>query len=184
MAEIARAAGVPPSSIYVYFGSKLDVLWGVMEPWLLDRFDRLEAELGRIEDPRARLERLLTALWRDIPRADGGLAANLVQGVALAEAKDNYSRDLLRRLEVRITRMLAGCLPPARRHLLDEADSAAHLAFMAFDGFVLSARVARSERLGAVIALMVDLLLGGAAPDGAPDGAASQASAIGNDDRY
>lgn len=161
VAQIARRAGVSQSNLYVYFGSKLDILWAVISPWLFRQFELLDLELTRIADPNARLERLLTALWGDIPAADNNLAVNLVQGLALAKPDDNYSRDLLRFLEARLTRMLRECVPPARWPLLDDDDAMAHLAFMAFDGFVLGARVkGRSDRLSQIVRLTSALLLG------------------------
>jgi AcrR family transcriptional regulator len=161
VAQIARHAGVSQSNLYVYFGSKLDILWAVISPWLFRQFELLDLELSRISDPRARLERLLTALWGDIPTADNNLAVNLVQGLALAKPDDNYSRTLLRFLEARLTKMLRECLPPARWALLEGDDALAHLAFMAFDGFVLGARVkGRSERLGQIVRLTSALFLG------------------------
>jgi AcrR family transcriptional regulator len=174
LAEIARAANLSTSNIYVYFGSKLDVLWAVMSPWLFRQIELLDLELARIKDPRARIERLLTALWGDIPGADNNLAANLVQGLALTGPSDNYSRDLLRFLETRVTRMLEDSLPPERRAVLGRDDAFAHLAFMAFDGFVLGVRLrGRSERLPEVVRLMTDLLLG-EGPGRAADAATRQ----------
>jgi AcrR family transcriptional regulator len=174
LAEIARAANLSTSNIYVYFGSKLDVLWAVMSPWLFRQIELLDLELARIKDPRARIERLLTALWSDIPGADNNLAANLVQGLALTGPSDNYSRDLLRFLETRVTRMLEDSLPPERRAVLGQDDAFAHLAFMAFDGFVLGVRLrGRSERLPEVVRLMTDLLLG-EGPGRAADAATRQ----------
>jgi AcrR family transcriptional regulator len=161
LAEIARAANLSTSNIYVYFGSKLDVLWAVMSPWLFRQIELLDLELARIKDPRTRIERLLTALWDDIPNADNNLAVNLVQGLALTGPSDNYSRDLLRYIESRVTRMLEASLPPERREILGKDDAFAHLAMMAFDGFVLGVRLrGRSERLPDVVRLTADLLLG------------------------
>lgn len=164
IAEIARRAGLSQSNTYVYFGSKLEILWAVMSPWLFRQFELLDLELSRIADPRTRLVRLLTALWGDIPTASNNLASNLIQGLALCQPDDNYNRELLRFLESRLTRMLSDCLPPERQHLLEEDDAFAHLAYMAFDGFVLGARLkGRSERLPAIVQMTADMLLGEAA---------------------
>lgn len=161
VAEIARRAGLSQSNIYVYFGSKLDILWAVMSPWLFRQFELLDLELAKIPDARSRLERLLTAMWGDIPNTDSNLAVNLVQGLALTEPSDNYNRELLRFLEARLTRTLSDCLPENRREQLGQDDAFAHLAFMAFDGFVLGARLkGRSERLGPIVRLISDMLLG------------------------
>jgi AcrR family transcriptional regulator len=161
IAEIAGRAGLSQSNIYVYFASKLDILWAVIAPWQYRQFELLDLELSRITDRRARLERLLAAIWGDIPEADNNLAVNLIQGLALSQPDDNYSRELLRFLEARLTRALRDCLPPERAHLLDGDDAFAHLAFMAFDGFVLGARIkGRSERLPQIVRLTADMLLG------------------------
>jgi len=168
VAEIARRAGLSQSNIYVYFGSKLDILWAVMSPWLFRQFELLDLELAKIAEPRSRLERLLTAMWGDIPTADSNLAMNLVQGLSMSEPSDNYSRDLLRFLEARLTQTLSSCLPEKRRAALGQDDAFAHLAFMAFDGFVLGARLkGRSERLPQIVRMTTDLLLGefAAAPE-------------------
>lgn len=162
VAEIARRAGVSQSNIYVYFSSKLEILWAVMSPWLFRQFELLELELSHITEPQARIERLLMALWGDIPAADNCLAVNLIQGLALTRPGDRYSRDLLRFLETRVTRILRDSLPPERWHLLEGDDALAHLIFMAFDGFVLGARVkGRSERLPQIVRIKAALLMEG-----------------------
>ena len=160
ISQIARRAGLSQGNIYVYFGSKLDILWAVISPWLYRQFELLDLELARISDPRTRIERLLTALWGEIPVVDNNLSINLVQGLALSQPGDNYSRDLLRFLEGRLTRMLKEALPSERWHLLEGDDALAHLLFMAFDGFVLGARVkGRSARLAGIVHLTTTMLL-------------------------
>ena len=179
MAQIARRAGLSTSTIYVYFSSKLEVLWAVMGPWLHREIELLDLELTQIEDPRARIERLLTALWGDIPAADNNLAINILQGVALSEPSDNYSRELLKYVERRVSQMLESALPPERVRVLGENDAFAHLAFMAFDGFVLGGRVkGRSDRLRSAVKVTTAMLLGEALEDAATeDAAVSVASA-------
>lgn len=168
LAQIANKAGASTSNLYVYFPSKLDLLWAVLRPWLFRQIDQLEMEVQAIDGARPRLERILTALWGDIPAADNNLSINLVQGVALSKPEDNYSRDLLIYLEQRLTVMLRDSLPPERVGVLGDEDAFAHLAFMAFDGFVLTTRVrGRSKRLGKIVNLTVDMLLGETPP--APD---------------
>jgi AcrR family transcriptional regulator len=174
LARIARDAGISTSNIYVYFASKLEILQAIFAPWLLDRIDALEAELEGIDRPRDRLRRVLEVLWDEIPAADGAFALNLMQGLILARPKDRYSRDLLRRLEARVTAMLTRCLPEERHGLLRQ-DALAHLAFMAFDGFVANQRIhGRSRRMDAIIELVADLLLEGREGTPAVSGAASR----------
>ncbi|MGY6536393.1 MAG: TetR/AcrR family transcriptional regulator [Pararhodobacter sp.] len=181
IAQIARAAGVSQGNIYVYFASKLDILWAVMSPWLYRQVELLDLELARIPDPHTRVERLLLAIWGEIPDADNNLAVNLVQGLALSKPGDSYSRDLLRFLELRLTRMLRDCLPPERWHLLQEDDALAHLVFMAFDGFVLGARVkGRSDRLAQTARLTASMILG--VPGPVPPAGVQRQEAVVNKD--
>ena len=90
LSQIAKRAGASTSNLYVYFPSKLDLLWAVIRPWLFRQIDQLELELQGIEGSRARVERILHVLWGEIPAANNNLAINLVQGVALTDAR---SRD-------------------------------------------------------------------------------------------
>lgn len=166
VSEIARRAGASPSNVYVYFPSKLAILWAVLRPWLFRQIELLELELQGIENPRKRIEHILTALWGDIPTRDNNLAINLIQGIALSTPSDRYSRDLLLFLEQRLTAMLREALPPARHDLLGKDDAFAHLAFMAFDGFVIGTRVkGRSARLDEAVRVTADMLMGETAQD-------------------
>lgn len=165
LSEIAKDAGTSTSNIYVYFGGKLEILQEIFRPWLLLKIDELEIELQSVEDPRRRLTRIFTALWDEIPAADGAFALNLMQGLILATPGEKYSRSLLHYLESRVTKMIAEALPPERRGLLDE-NAFAHLVFKAFDGFIADRRIhGRSKRMEIVIDLAVRLILGdGPAP--------------------
>lgn len=160
-AQIAGHAGVAASSLYVYFDSKLDILFAVYRPWLMQRFDELEARMEKIATPRARLETLIYALWRDLPGEDNGFVNNLMQAISNLGPKDNYSRDLLDECESRISVMLRGCLPEDRAHLADGRNLFAHILFMAQDGFAISYKInGPSKRMDAMVAGMCDLLLG------------------------
>lgn len=160
LSQIANQAGASTSNLYSYFPSKLDLLWAVLRPWLFRQIDQLEMELQGIQDGRERVERILYVLWGEIPAADNNLAINLVQGIALSKPEDNYSRDLLLYLEQRLTAMLHNSLPQNRQGLLGENDAFSHLAFMAFDGFVLTTRVkGRSKRLTEIVRITTDLLM-------------------------
>lgn len=159
-AQIAGRAGVAASSLYVYFDSKLDILFAVYRPWLMQRFDDLEARIAEIGAPRKRLETLLYAVWRDLPSEDNGFVNNLMQAISNLGPKDNYSRGLLDECETRISNMLRGCLPANRAHLADERNLFAHILFMAQDGFAISYKInGPSKRMDAMVAGMCDLLL-------------------------
>jgi AcrR family transcriptional regulator len=160
LAQIAGDAGISTSNLYVYFRSKLAILFALYDPWLRERLVALEAELAGIADPRARLRRILLALWRDIPAEHNGFSVNLMQALSTATPDQGYSRDLLLWAETRIGRLIRASLPPERAALAD-GRLLAHVLMMAFDGFVLNTRLAdRARRLPAIADLMADLLLG------------------------
>jgi AcrR family transcriptional regulator len=160
LAQISSDAGISTSNLYVYFGSKLAILFALYDPWLRERLIALEQELAGIAEPRARLRRILLALWRDIPAEHNGFSVNLMQALSTATPDQGYSRDLLLWAETRIGRLIRASLPPERAALA-EGRLLAHVLMMAFDGFVLNTRLAdRARRLPAIADLMADLLLG------------------------
>lgn len=160
-AQIAKRAGVAASSLYVYFDSKLDILFAVYRPWLMERFDNLEARVSEISAPRDRLETILYAIWRDLPSEDNGFVNNLMQAISNLGPTDTYSRELLDDCETRISRMVAECIPKKQGHLVDDRNLFAHILFMAQDGFAISYKInGPSKRMDAMVAAMCDLLLG------------------------
>lgn len=160
MAEIGRAAGVSASNIYVYFGSKLEILYAICEPWLRARITRMDRELARLEDPEARLRLIFRTLWLDVPGEDNGFANNLMQALSTAKPSDTYSRELLLWSEEQLTRLIRESLPPERAALID-GTFLAHIIFMAFDGFAINYKLkGPSERIDGIVELMVALLLG------------------------
>lgn len=160
MSEIARHAGVSPANIYVYFGSKLEILFAVYDPWLRARMTRLAREARAIEEDEARLRFILRTLWRDIPADDNGFANNLMQALAGFSPDEQYSRDLLIWCERVLSELVAQCLPPERRRLT-EGGSLAHLMFMAFDGFAVNhALGGTNERIDHIVDLAVSMLMG------------------------
>lgn len=161
MAQIARQAGVSPANIYVYFESKLELLFQIYSPWLQDRMARLEAEAAAVEEPREKLRVILCTLWVDIPAEENGFANNLMQAISTARPDEGYKRDLLRRVEEQVSRMIRETLPPERAALA-ERGYLAHMLFMAFDGFAMNSKLrGPSERIDGVIDVMVELLLDG-----------------------
>ena len=157
---IAQRAGMSPSNVYVYFDSKLDILFAIYDPWLRERIEALEIEARAIDDPRQRLRTVLATLWKAFPAADGAFGNTFVEGLAVSGREGRYSRDLLLWAEHRIADLIASCLPEARaRELRDTA--LAHILFMAFDGFAVNyVLVGPSRRLERCLDLMVDLIMG------------------------
>ena len=82
IARIAADAGISTANVYVYFRSKIEILYAIYDPWMRARLSRLERELARISDPRRRLKKLFRTLWRDIPAEDNGFANNIMQALS------------------------------------------------------------------------------------------------------
>jgi AcrR family transcriptional regulator len=135
MTMIAKAANVSPANVYVYFRSKLDILFSIYEPWLTRQFDELERSLDRIREPSQRLKRILSVLWRDIPSADNGFANNMLQAFSTTTVRDGYSPALRIAVEKRLTRMLEDTIPQLGQAAPREL---ANVLLMAFDGYVLN----------------------------------------------
>ncbi len=134
--DIARAAKVSPGNVYIYFGSKLEILYALYDPWLRNRIGRLEEELARIRSPRSRLRRLLKALWCDIPAEENGFLNNIMQAISSTAPSEGYRPTLVQWLEQRITAVVVAAVPPPRRARLRRV-RIAHVLIMAFDGFAI-----------------------------------------------
>ncbi len=173
--QIARGAGVSPGTVYIYFGSKLDVLYALYDPWLRQRITQIERRLERIEDPRQRLRTLLQALWREIPREQNGFANNIMQAIFTAGPEERYDPELLAWVEERVAAMIRDALPPDRRSLLG-TPWFSHVLMMAFDGFVIGNHLRPDRPCGErTVELVCGLILG--ERSGANSDAATQRSA-------
>lgn len=157
---IARRAGMSASNLYVYFSSKLDLLFAIYGPWMRHRITGLEAKAQTVADPRQRLHLIVSTLWKDIPATDDALCNIFIEGLAVSGREGTYSRELLIWAEERVATMIAGCLPSDRaKHFGDTA--LAHVLFMAFDGFAVNhVLVGPSKRLERCIDITVDMILG------------------------
>lgn len=160
LAAIASRAGIATASLYVYFDSKLAILFEIYRPWLEAHFERLEQRLAQVTDRRRRLELILTTFWSEIPAAENGFANNLMQAFADVEAPETYNTGVLELLKTRLSALLADSLPPERGALVRD-DRLVHLLFMAFDGFVLNYHMNQAlDRNPGIIALFCALLEG------------------------
>lgn len=159
-AQIAAGAGVSESNLYIYFGSKFEILFALCDPWMRERVARLEERLANERDPRRRLKIILTALWREMPVDDNGFPNNLMQALATTARREGYRPDLLRWIEERIEVMILECLPEPRRSRL-ASGGFAHMLMMAQDGFVLNHHLnPDSVCPDATVNLVCDLVLG------------------------
>lgn len=159
MAHIARAANVTVANLYVYFDSKLLLLYEVYRPWLVAQMDNLGRSAEKYRTPRTRLRRILLGLWSDIPAADGRFANSLIEALAVAPRDTNKPGNMLQWAEERLTSMMLEILPADRRHVFDDR-LIAHIIWMAFDGFVINYRLGDIRDTEAVADFMTDLILG------------------------
>jgi len=130
---VAREAGISTANVYVYFKSKMELLFTLYEPWLQERLAKIERSLKRIESPQERLQRLLIALWRDLPREDNGFTNNLVQALSTGRS-DDYSPTLRKTVQSRVAQWIASSIELTA----NESEVIAGVLLMAFDGFALN----------------------------------------------
>ena len=160
MPQIARAAGISTANVYVYFGSKLAILYAIYDPWIRKRLEALRTDLAKIKDQPLRLRTLFRTYWRDIPAENGGFANNIIQAISTAEQDDLYRPALLKWMEAQLREMVLEALPRERRHLVRKA-SFAHLMVMAFNGFAMHHHINPDRPCDdQTIDLVCDLLLG------------------------
>lgn len=159
MSKIAREAGTTVSNLYVYFDSKILVLYEIYTPWLLEQIDRIERSVRKLRRPRAQVKRLVMGLWADIPAADQSFANCMIEALASAPRDQGKPNDLLFLAETRISALLRECLPVDRYALLGDG-LMAHILWMAFDGFVINQRIGDTRNVEHLADLLVVLLLG------------------------
>lgn len=156
MPQIAKAAGISPSTIYVYFSSKFQILSSLYVPWFEQRLEALETSLKRCRTAPQKLRRIVTAMWSELPAADNGFCSNLIQ--ALSERpEDEYRPHLRIYIEERLSVMLTGSLPeltaPQSRYI-------ANFILMAFDGYALNFTLQNGKTASAAeIKFLCDMIL-------------------------
>lgn len=164
MSEIARSAGMTVANLYVYFDSKLLILYEIYTPWLQAQLDELRKSVQKFRTPRTRLRRIFIGVWRDIPGADHSFANTLIEALASAPKDKGKPTELLSRVEAFVTALIVESLPPARARLFETA-LLSHIIWMAFDGFVINLRIGDLRNIDAIADLMADFLLGAPTPD-------------------
>ena len=138
---VAKRSKVSLANIYVYFESKLEIIFALYAPWFMARLERLEAEALALPAADDRLRLIIAALWRDMPTEDGGMAVNLMQALSAALPDDRYDPSLIEWAEEKIARLLGTCVPADRDMPPADLQEVAHVLFMAFDGFTISRRL-------------------------------------------
>lgn len=164
MTEIARQAGTTVANLYVYFDSKLVILYEIYQPWLNRQLHSLRAEVMLLSHPRKRIRRIIKGIWADIPAADHAFANSLMDALASAPPELRKPVNLLETVEGFLTQLLVESLPPERANVV-HGDLLAHLIWMAFDGFVINHRIGDERDIDKISAMMADLLLGEPAAD-------------------
>jgi len=159
MTEIARQAGTTVANIYVYFDSKLIILYEIYQPWLTRQLDALRTEVQLLSNPRKRICRIVKGVWADIPAADHAFANSLIDALASAPVGTRKPGNLLVSVETFLTQMLLDSLPPERAGVV-HGDLLAHVIWMAFDGFVINYRIGDRRDINKLSTMMADLLLG------------------------
>ena len=152
---IAREADISTANVYVYFNSKIDVLFTLYAPWLEARLDKLERSLRRVADPQERLRRLLLALWRDLPRESNGFANNVMQAVSTSSGSGDYSPQLRELFQGRVAGWIQACLSVTAR----ESELIAGVVLMAFDGFAMNVRLVHGMACNVEVARLFSRLL-------------------------
>jgi len=167
MAEIAAASNMTVANIYVYFPSKLHLLYDIYRPLLKGQLEALAEEVRHIEAPRDKLRRIFNGVWSAIPAENNGFANNLMQALADEAPGRGKVSDLLSWCEKFLTELVRDSLPPDRKSLVDD-QRLAHLTWMAFDGFVINWRLGDIRDTEGIVELVCDLLLGEAAAQTVP----------------
>ncbi|MGJ7614029.1 MULTISPECIES: TetR/AcrR family transcriptional regulator [unclassified Variovorax] len=152
---IAREAGISTANVYVYFQSKIDILFQLYSPWLLGRLDKLERAQRRITDPQERLRKLLLALWRDLPRENNGFTNNVMQAISTSSGNGDYSPELRQLFQARVAGWIRDCLDISA----EQGDMLAGVVLMAFDGFAMNVRLAHSAACSDEIARLFSRLI-------------------------
>ena len=166
MNAIAKDAQISTSNMYNYFDSKLDILYEVYTPWLVEHMRKLEHKVSEVSDPAKRLKMILTYIWKEIPASDKGFANNLVQALSNLRKGEHYNRELLFWFEEVVTRLIEPCLSSKHaEHITNNA--LAHVIAMTFDGYVINNQLTKSsgrrfkaDRVDEVIEIFSHFLVG------------------------
>jgi AcrR family transcriptional regulator len=159
LSEISRQSSVTMSNIYNYFDSKLDILMAIYYPWFDAQLTQLFKDVGSQKSPRAKFIKLFTGLLQVIPEKDGGFANLWLEAISARRPDEPYSREMLFRLEERVSNLIREILPKGQGTQFTEQNLLSHLIFMAFDGFAINYHNAgSSKRAQAIAELLTDAI--------------------------
>jgi AcrR family transcriptional regulator len=156
--DIAELAGIGVSSLYSYFPSKIALFFAVIEPWHKQAFERLEARVNALSDPRDRLRCILLGIWRDMPAENIGLTSSLMEALA-SDPTLKKPTPLLRWIETKLMAMLNTALPADPRNVI-EYDHLPRLFMMAYDGFIINRSLNDHRNIEQLVEAMCDIMLG------------------------
>jgi AcrR family transcriptional regulator len=155
--DIADRAGTGVSSLYSYFPSKLHLLYGVVDPWYREAFDRLEKRVNALTSPRAKLRAILLGIWRDMPMENVQLANSLMEALATADPTQEKPVPLLKWIEAKLTVLLGDALRKEKRDV--DYEVLPNLIMMAYDGFVMNRRLNDLRDIERLSDAMCDIIL-------------------------
>lgn len=165
MNAIAKDAKVSTSNMYNYFDSKLDILFELYRPWLMNHMRKLEDKVKDMSDPRKRIKTILDYIWKEMPASDKGFANNLNQALSNLRPGEHYSRELLLWFEEFVSRLIGPCVSEERAKYISN-NTLAHLIAMTFDGYVMNYKLTNAkgssygtDRVDEIIQLFSDFLL-------------------------
>ncbi|MBT7952700.1 MAG: TetR/AcrR family transcriptional regulator [Gammaproteobacteria bacterium] len=144
MNAVAKDANTSTSNLYVYFDSKLEILYEVYTPWLIEHMRNLEKEADNIIDSTERFEFILNYIWKVIPSSDKGFANNFIQALSTLRPNEQYNRELLFWFEEYISRLIEPSIKEEYKKYI-ENNTLAHIISMTFDGYVLNYRLTKSK---------------------------------------
>ena len=144
MNAVARDAQISTANLYNYFDSKLEILYEVYEPWLIEHVRKIENGIEKIEDPTQRFRFLLNYIWKEMPASDKGFANNLIQALSSLHSDDKYHRELLIWFEEKITQLLEPTVKSEYKKFISN-NALSHLITMTFDGYVMNYRLTKSQ---------------------------------------
>ena len=161
VAALVKAAGIPASSIYHYFGSKEGVLLAVMERGAQGYFAELQLPERRLGAPREHLRTLLEAATAALERHPDFLRILVVMAVQPSAAGDGEVHRVVERVrELALQRLREQMrvvfeLDPAS----DEADHLARFWLSASDGAFVAYQSHPQRSVAELLAHLPDALI-------------------------